>query len=377
MKYCKSCLQPDTRPGIAFDSEGICPACNYANVSRTIDWNEREKELEDLVIFGKENASGPYDCILGVSGGKDSTRQALFVKNTLGMNPLLVCLGYPPEQTTVRGMHNISNLVNHGFDCMLINPAPQTWKTAMRKSFFEHCNWAKSTELSLFSSVPRLAIAYQIPLIWWGENPGLQIGDLKALGKNGWDGNSIRYQNTLGGGEINWLLDETIQRQHVLQYCYPSQESMERAKLQIAYLGYFWKNWSLVDNGTFSSLRGLEIREDSPEENGDYEGVSALDEDWVTLNQMIKYLKFGFGKTTEYVNEAIRNNQMTREEGIHIIERFDGKCAKHYIQSFCDYIEITERKFWETVDKFVNRTLFEKNPQGVWVRKFQVGKSLC
>ncbi len=170
MKYCKNCLQPDTRPGTRFDENGICPACIYFESLQHVDWNERKIELHEIVAFGKENNHSGYDCIIGVSGGKDSTRQAVFVKEVLEMNPLLVCLSYPPEQITQRGVENISNLIKLGFDCISINPAPQTWRKLMKKSFIEHANWCRSTEIALFSSVPKLAIAYQIPLIWWGEN---------------------------------------------------------------------------------------------------------------------------------------------------------------------------------------------------------------
>jgi N-acetyl sugar amidotransferase len=261
MKYCKTCLQTDTRPGIKFDKNGICPACNYHKSLRLVDWDKRKIELSKIVDFGKQNSDSGYDCIIGVSGGKDSIRQAFFVKYVLKMNPLLVCLGYPPEQVTKRGVDNVSNMINHGFDCISINPAPDTWRKLMRKSFFEHTNWCKSTELALFSSVPRLAIAYQIPLIWWGENVALQLGDLNVLGKSGSDGNNLRKMNTLGGGDITWLLDNEIKKNKILQYVYPSEKDMEQANLKITFLGYFWKDWSLFDNGTFAALRGLDIQE--------------------------------------------------------------------------------------------------------------------
>lgn len=373
MKYCKKCLQPDTRPNTRFDANGICPACNYFDSLANVDWEERQAELQQIVQFGKVNNHSGYDCIIGVSGGKDSTRQAIFVKEVLGMHPLLVCLSYPPEQVTQRGVDNISNLINHGFDCITINPAPETWRKLMRKSFLEHVNWCKSTELALFSSVPRLAIAYQIPLIWWGENSALQLGDLGVMGKTGSDGNQLKKMNTLAGGDITWLLSEEVKRNDILQYIYPSDEEMERASLRIVFLGYFWKDWSLLDNGIYSSLRGLDIRNEPPQDIGDYVGVTSLDEDWVTLNQMIKYYKFGFGRITDYVNEDIRLGRMTREEGIRMLEKYDGKCSPKYIKSFCEYIEITESRFWEKVDGSVNRNLFEKIGNGEWKRKFDIG----
>jgi N-acetyl sugar amidotransferase len=376
MKYCKKCLQTDTRPGIRFDEFGICPACNYHQSLQEVDWDERKKEIDEIIEFGKKNNHSGYDCIIGVSGGKDSLRQAIYVKEVLKMTPLLVSLSYPPEQVTQRGVDNVSNMINHGFDCISINPAPVVWKKLMRKGFFDYTNWAKSTELALFSSVPRLAIAYQIPLIWWGENAALQLGDLNVMGKSGSDGNNLRKMNTLGGGDISWLLSEEIKKKDILQYIYPSEKEMDDANLRITFLGYFWKDWSLVDNGNYSTLRGLEIRDEKPWEIGDPLGITSLDEDWVSLNQMIKYLKFGFGRIADYVNEDIRNGRMTREEGIELNKRFDGKCSSNYIKSFCDYIDITVEQFWQQVDKNVNTTLFEKKGPGDYIPKFEVGVGL-
>ena len=376
MKYCKICLQTDTRPGIKFNSEGICPACNYFESLKDVDWAERRKELDDIVSFGKANNHSGYDCIIGVSGGKDSLRQALFVKNVLKMKPLLVSLGYPPEQVTQRGVDNVSNMIKHGFDCISINLSPKIWRKLMHKGFFQYTNWAKSTEFALYSSVPRLAIAYQIPLIWWGENSALQLGDLNVMGKDGSDGNNLRKMNTLGGGDISWLLSDEIKKSDILQYAYPSEREMEDANLRITFLGYFWKDWSLIDNGNFSALRGLDIRNEPPQDLGDHVGITSLDENWVTLNQMIKYLKYGFGRISDYVNEDIRNKRLSREEGIELLEKFDGTCSPKYIESFSNYIGITVEEFWKQVDLSVNTDLFEKHGLGKYEPKFQVGIGL-
>jgi N-acetyl sugar amidotransferase len=376
MRYCKKCLQTDTRPGIRFDTSGICPACNYYQSLQQTDWEERRKELEDIVGFGRANNHSGYDCIIGVSGGKDSTRQASFVKDVLKMKPLLVCLSYPPEQVTQRGVDNVSNMISLGFDCITIQPAPGIWRKLMHKGFFEFTNWCKSTELALFSSVPRLAIAYQIPLIWWGENAALQLGDLNVMGKSGSDGNNLRKMNTLGGGDNTWLLSEEIKKNQILQYCYPSEENMEKANLRITFLGYFWREWSLIDNGNFAALRGLEIRNERPDEIGDPYGITSLDDDWVTFNQMIKFLKFGFGRVTDYVNEDIRNGRMSREHAIELCERYDGNCSHIYIESFCNYIGISMNDFWEQVDKSVNPLLFKKIGIGKYEKKFKVGVGL-
>ena len=369
-------MQPDTRPGIRFDENGICPACNYHDSLKSVDWEERKRELDEIAAFGRANNSSGYDCIIGVSGGKDSMRQANFVKEVLQMNPLLVNLSYPPEQASQRGVDNVSNMIRHGFDCISIYPAPQVWRKLMREGFFQYTNWARSTELALFSSVPRLAVAYQIPLIWWGENGALQLGDLNVLGKKGYDGNNLRRMNTLGGGDFTWLLREGVKRNQILQYLYPSETEMDKADIRITFLGYFWRDWSLVDNGNYAALRGLEVRDEKPWHIGDAVGISALDEDWVSVNQMIKYLKFGFGKVTEYVLEDIRLGRITRQQGISLVERYDGSCSDEYIQSFCQYIEISITEFWAQVEKSVNADLFVKEGFGKYTPKFRVGVGL-
>jgi hypothetical protein len=267
-------------------------------------------------------------------------------------------------------------MIAHGFDCITINPSPGIWRKLMRKGFLSHQNWAKSTELALFSSVPRLAIAYQIPLIWWGENTALQVGDLKVMGKDGADGNSLRNMNTLGGGDITWLLNREVKYNKILQYIYPTDREMAEANLRITFLGYFWRNWSGLDNGIYSTLRGLKIRREKPWEIGDPVGITSLDEDWVGLNQMIKYLKFGFGRITDYANEDIRHGRISREEGISLVEKFDGNCSSKYIHSFSKYIGISVDEFWKTVDKAVNRKLFIRKGVGEYTRRFVVGVGL-
>lgn len=376
MKYCGVCLQPDTRPNTRFTEEGICPACNYFRELRHVDWQERFEILQDLLLKFPRKPGQFFDCIVGVSGGKDSTRQALWVRDKLGLRPLLTCLSYPPQQVTERGVGNISNLIELGFDVVVSAPAPETWRKLMYEGFMGITNWARSTELALYSSVPRLAVQYNIPLVFWGENPGLQLGDMKTLGRTGYDGNNLRFMNTLAGGGLEWMLQAGFEERELLPYRYPDTEAFEAAGLQIVYLGWFWEDWSLVNNAMYSCGYGLEIREDKAQATGDLHGVTALDEDWVTLNQMIKYLKYGFGRATDYVNEEIRLGRMSRAEGITLVEKYDGCCSDGYIQSFCDFIQISVPKFWEGARASVNRRLFDVAADGKIRPRFKVGFGL-
>ncbi|MDR1057402.1 MAG: N-acetyl sugar amidotransferase [Coxiellaceae bacterium] len=376
MKYCKKCLQPDTRPNTLFSEDGICPACIYTQATVDVDWQEREAILLDLIQNIPRNKRCKFDCIVGVSGGKDSTRQAVFVRDKLKLNPLLVCISYPPQQVTERGVNNISNLINLGFDCTVVSPAPETWRQLMKHGFEKFTNWGRSTELALFSGVPQQAIHYGIALILWGENPGLQVGDLKTLGRTCYDGNNIKNMNTLSGGTIDWILERNYKISDLNPYRYPTAEEFAKHNIQIIYLGWFLKDWSAINNGVYSCLNGLQIRNDCVVNTGDLYGVYSLDEDWVTINQMIKYYKFGFGRTTDYVNEEIRLGRMSRNKGIELVEKYDHCCSNDYIKSFCEYIGISVDYFWEKVRSSVNKKLFSIESDGKIVRKFEVGVGL-
>lgn len=375
MKYCKHCLQPDTRPNTVFTAGGICPACNYFEALQEVDWQERYEILRDLLSEYPRKKGQYHDCIIGVSGGKDSLRQALFLRDKLGCNPLLVCLSYPPEQVTERGVCNLSNLINLGFDVIVSAPAPQAWRKLKQKGFQKFTNSFRSTEMALFASLPQIAIKYGINLIFWGENPGLQLGDMKALGRTGYDGNSLRYMNTLSSG-FDWMLECGFTKAELIPYVYPETSEFEKYDLRIVYLGWFLGDWSLVNNAAYSCVNGLEIRTDRVEKTGDLYGVTALDEDFTPVNQLIKYYKFGFGRVTDYVNEEIRLGRISREEGIWLVEKYDDAQDERYIKDYCNYLAISVDDFWEKVRASTNKVLFSVEDDGSILRKFTVGIGL-
>ena len=268
-------------------------------------------------------------------------------------------------------------LIENGFDVVVASPAPETWKVLMKNSFELFTNWAKSTEMALYACVPQIAIKYGISLILWGENPGLQLGDLRTLGSTGYDGNNLRNMNTLAGGSIEWMTKDAGISEKILQpYFYPTTEDFEKNNLKIVYLGWFLGDWSNINNGLYSCANGLEVRTDSPKNTGDLYGVTALDEEWVSLNQMIKYYKYGFGRASDYVNEEIRHGNITREEGMSLINEYDGRCADIYIGSFCEYIGIDVSQFWTKVHNSMNKRLFYLRDDVRIEKKFIVGIGL-
>ena len=375
MRYCKRCLQPDTRPGVVFDDEQICFACRYEESKATIDWAQREAELRGFAEEAKEEAKkrgNIYDCIIGVSGGKDSTFQAVYAKEKLGLNPLLInCM---PDEITEVGRKNIDNLNNLGFDIISIRPNPIVAKKLARKSFFERGNIIAASEYCLWASSYIMAVKFNIPLIIQGENAALTLGAAKNQEATG-NAFSVMQLETIRGASVDSFVDlsNNITEKDLFLYKIPTVEEMQAKGIKAIFLQYYTKEWSQVSNADFAIARGLTGRSDDLHDLGRYRRYTALDCDLQIPNQMIKYLKFGFGYATDEICYDIREGRFSREDGKWYVNEYDGLCGEKYIDAACKYLSITKEEFWEVVDRYVNRDLFEK-VDGKWTPKFTVGE---
>jgi len=373
MRWCKRCCEPDTRPTCVFDDEGICRPCGYAETYSQIDWVERRKTLDQIIAWAKKNNPSGYDCVIGVSGGKDSTRQALFAKE-VGLNPLLVSYAYPPEQLVERGAQNLANLVTLGFDAITVAPAPQTSKALMRYCFVNYGNLFNASELALYASTPKIAIAYRIPLILLGENPALSWGTA-AGGSLDHRGNLIRHTNTLQGGDYRRFVPQGMEAKDVYWYRYPTDHELERGNLQIVYIGYFIADFNDHSNSRIAIENGLRVREGDeadPENTGSLYNFISLDDDFVLVNQMLKYLKYGYGMASQEVSGAIRAGLISREDGISYVRKYDGRIADHYIKRAADYMGMSVAEFWRIAEKFRNMDIWEKDQVGEWKLKVEL-----
>ena len=375
MRYCKRCLQPDTRPGIVFDDEQVCFACRYEESKASIDWEQRHAELQAFADEAKAEAKkrgNTYDCIIGVSGGKDSTFQAVYAKEKLGLNPLLInCM---PDEITEIGRKNIENLNNLGFDIISIRPNPIVAKKLARKSFFERGNIIAASEYCLWASSYIMAVKFNIPLIIQGENAALTLGAAKNQETTG-NAFSVMQLETIRGASVDSFVDlsNNITEKDLFLYKIPTVEEMQAKGIKAIFLQYYTKEWSQVTNADFAIARGLTGRSDDLHDLGRYRRYTALDSDLQIPNQMIKYLKFGFGYATDEICYDIREGRFSREDGKWYVNEFDGLCGEKYIDAACKYLSITKEEFWEVVDKYVNRDLFEK-VDGKWKPKFTVGE---
>ncbi len=371
MRWCRNCLEPDTRPGQIFDDEGLCTPCHFHKFGTTpLEWEKRRKELAEIVEWSRQRRSrSGYDCVIGVSGGKDSTCLALFARQA-GMNPLLVSCTYPPQQMSELGAYDLSNLVSLGFDLITVNIAPEVSKRAMRISFLDFGNWCKPTELALYASIPRIALSQGISLACAGENPFLAFGN--ECGSVDGDASNITKMHTLGDGELDQYFKEGNRKENMMLFRFPEKDKRAQQQLRMVYLGYYMEKWGLSENAEVAKKNGLKVRtgEDAdPARTGSYHDHTALDEDFVFVNQYLKYLKFGFGQTAQQVSDDIRYGRAKRQDMIEVVRKYDGRCDESYIKRFIDFIGISEEQFREVAERARNLDLWEKDGDG-WRLKY-------
>tara|TARA_B100001765_G_scaffold203342_1_gene157987 strand:- start:38 stop:1165 length:1128 start_codon:yes stop_codon:yes gene_type:complete len=368
MEICTNCIQPNTRPGIYFNEEGVCGACLWGKEKNKIDWDLRCKELQDIALWAKKNSKGDYDCTIGVSGGKDSTKQAITARDKLDLNCLLV--NCEPENITDIGRKNIENLKNLGFDVVTIRPNPNVMKRLIRYDFFEHLNPVKATEFALYSSTYIIAEKFKIPLIIQGETQVLTLGTrLISAGQVQDALNVDQNMRTLSQGCQEYLNVDGIKKRDLFLFRY-NKENLKELGIKGIWLQYYLKEWSYRGNAEFSKKYGLTVRENfNPKDIGTYVDFSALDSDLNHVNQMLKYIKFGFGFCMDHACYDIRDGHITRNEAMKLVKNYDGKCSEEYIKKFCDYIEITIDKFWDTANSF-RGPMWSKNEDNEWVNEY-------
>ncbi len=372
MKYCKKCVQPDTRPGIVFDEEGVCSACRAYEKRLKVNWDEREAELREIAKWARANSKSGFDCAIGVSGGKDSHFQALYVKDQLALKALLV--NCAPDNISEVGRHNLENLVQHGFDMISLRPNPKIERELSKRAFYEYGNFVKPLEYPLYASTFQVALKFGIPLIVQGENPAETLGITGYLDAGG-DAMDWKDSPTVAGGNASDWVGEGVELRDLLFYQFPDVDGLRERNIRAIYLGHYAKEWSNPNNTEFAVARGLKGRPGhDPSLTGRINRYMCVDTELKIINQMLKYYKFGFGAVTDEVCYRIREGRMSREDGVRLVQLYDGQVGNGYIQTWCDYIGISIVKFWKVTDQWVNRELFERDTTtGKWNPKFRVG----
>lgn len=338
-KRCKKCVQLSTRPGIKFNEEGICYPCLNFEKRKEIDWSKRWNELEQLCnLFRRKD--GQYDCLITVSGGKDSTFQVGLMKETLNMNPL--CLMIDNATWTKTGRMNFNNLSERfGVDIINFTPNRKRLTELTRKGFLEDCHPEKYWDNILYDKPMEIAQKFGIELVIWGEDTSY-----------------------FTGGE-DWKETPNALKQS-------SQEARKKYwNLNVIFLSYYMP-WSRYDNVRYAKENGFKGLDDTGEwsreglEGFDYEQVDTIG---YLVNQYCKFIVFGFSSQTELCSDAVRYDKMTREEALENVRLYDWKLDPYMLWDFCEGLDITRDEFWKTIDKFANKKLLYKDEDGFWKLK--------
>ncbi len=358
MKYCKKCVMPDTRPGIVFDEEGVCHACRVAEERKRIDWDKRFKELETLCDKYRGKNGSYYDCIIAVSGGKDSYFQTYVMKELMHMNPLLV--NVYNFSWTKTGLHNFTNMSEaFGCDTISLHLNRKIAKKFLWKALVKMGSPTWYWDKAVYVFPIRMGINFHIPLIVYGENISYEYGGFQT--EETYSAKDQIQNDVVKAVDWEYWLDDDITMKDLNAVIYPSQEEIQKAGMDPIYLSYFvrwdgFKNMELAKKYGFKSLNdtGEWKREGYIE---DYDQIDALG---YLVHPWLKYPKYGHARATDVSSYWIRTGRITRDEGIELVKKYDSKLDKRALQDFLDFVGHTEEEFWQIINKFWNRDLFEK-----------------
>lgn len=366
MKYCKKCLYPDTKPKINFNEDGICSACTHLQLKEKIDWKQRKEELKEILEKYRNKNNSGYDCVIPVSGGKDSHYQTYVIKEEFGLNPLVV--NFHPHDFTDVGRRNIENLKKMGVDCIEFSANPIIYNKLSRFGLLELGDFEWPEHIGIFTVPVQVAVHYKIPLIIWGENTALEYGgpdsaaEMKFLDRD--------YENEFGDFFQNKITAKDMTKHglslsELQPYLFPSKEDIESVGIREIYLGSFIK-WDIFKQIEVVKKLGFNLFPEKRE--GTYDGWENLDTKFTVFHDYFKWLKFGFGRATDHASIEIRYGRMTRQEGLERVKQSEGKIPTKYLSEFLEEAGLTFEEFLRVCDKFANKDLFMKNADGTLLR---------
>lgn len=368
VRFCKRCVISNQRPNstvefkshektnkqaIAFDEEGICAACRYADMKETeIDWAKREAELIDLCNQYRSK-QGNYDCIVPGSGGKDSAFTAHILRSKFGMNPLTVT--WSPHIYTDIGFKNFQNWIHAGLDNLLMTPNGKIHRLLTRLAFENLLHPFQPFIIGQRHIAPRMSTLYGIPLIFYGENQAeygnnIQENFKPTMDPKFFEGSRDLSDIYLGGVKATDLVrDYNVKENELLPYIPPDPEALRKTGTTVHYLGYYLK-WD-PQECYYYAVEHTGFAANSERTEGSYSKYSSIDDRIDPLHYYTTLIKFGIGRSTYDAAQEIRNQKILRAEGVGLVERYDAEFPTKYFQEILEYIQIDETKFWECVNR--------------------------
>ncbi|QOW63520.1 N-acetyl sugar amidotransferase [Campylobacter hepaticus] len=365
MKFCKKCVMPDTKPDLHFDEEGVCDACRSQEAkNQKINWKAREQEFLELVKKHKKHPV--YDCVIGVSGGKDSHFQTIKMLE-LGLNPLCVC--FEPSVPTKIGRKNLKNLNKLGVDLIHIKRNPKVYKILAREGFVRTGDTEWQNHLGIFTSVVRTAVNFDIPLMIWGESPQIEYGGpASSKTRNTLDRTWLEEFGGLLGNRVSDMIGvQGLLEKDLYFYTYPSDEEIQKVGLTGLFLGYYLK-WDYKVNLKVSQEHGFSTK-DRPVETT-YENFENLDCYSNHVHDYLKYCKYGFGRASDNACLDIRLGYISREQGVKLVNKYDGRVPHKAIKKYLKFSGFNQEEFQKIVDSFTNKKIFKRDEKGNFIRDY-------
>lgn len=366
LNWCSNCLTMSTRPRITFDERGWCNACVWTEKKKTLDWNARHVELENLLNKHRRN-DGEFDCLVPCSGGKDGSYVAYNLKHKYGMNPL--CVTITPALTLPLGDQNLRAFVESGYNHISINADYEAMRALNKSGFIEmgfpYYGWL----IAIHTAVIRTATNFGIDLVFYGEDGEVEYGGSTETSKNPiYD---VHYQKKvyLEGGYEKVLSASGLSKSQLNFFSFPSDEELNRHALQLTHWSYF-ENWDPYRNYLVAKEHcGLKEAEDS--NAGTFTNFSQNDQALYALHTYLMYLKFGFGRANQDACIEVRRGAMDREQAVNLVRLYDGHYPEEFMQLYLNYYRMTQAEFDHVLDRYANKELFDK-VDGRWKSKFVV-----
>ncbi len=373
VKFCKKCTISNQRPRITLDEDGICSACNFALYKKEkFDWEKRENELVALLDRFRKS-DGSYDVIVPASGGKDSAYIAHELKYKYGMNPLTVT--WSPHLYTEIGWQNFQGMIHTGnLANVLGTPAGETHRKLTKLSFeilgdpFQPFIYGQ-TNFPL-----QVAVNYGIPLVMYGENGEVEYGgDMKNAFTPTRDYKGDHKKHYFSGMGPEDLVKYGISENDIAPYMAPSNDKLDNLGCEIHFYGYY-KKW-IPQEFYYYCTEHTGFKANPVRSEGTYSKYASLDDKLDGFHYFLAYIKFGLGRATSDSAHEIRDNHLTREEGVQLVRKFDGEFPVHNFQIFLEYCGITEDYFWEVIDSWRSPHLWGKDKEGNWKLRHTVSET--
>ena len=368
VSYCKKCVLPSSSAiPVEFNKDGVCSACNTSAQVEEIDWDRRLRQFKKLLNNYKNDNGENYDCLIPVSGGKDSYFQVHIIKNILGLNPLLVT--YNANNWMKEGYENLHNMRDaFGCDHIFFTPSISLLKRLNKLCFKKmgDMNWHAHCGIQTYPYI--IAVQHNIPLIIDGEHGFMDMGGMHSYSDYVELTQRFRLEHVQRGYDWHDMLgdeDIPIKKQEMISYMFPSDEEIKRVGIRGVYLGNYVK-WSGNHNADIAKKYGWKEAEE--EFDRTYRKISNLDDMHENgIHDYMKYIKFGYGRATDHVCKDIREEKMTREEGIEIIRKMDEVKPKD-LYRWLDYVDMTEKEFDSIADSFRDTRVWSKDLSGNWIK---------